>query len=131
MKNITKPQLFCTLQNHNNLSQHSSLQNNISPETRLKIDTKDKMIIFHNGSGPMCRNFLNFAETINYPLEEHLFGENGFWEDLDKFTDDFNYSEGLSNSFSYLPIIFIRNKAFSGFDQTIEKELIDIIANFL
>jgi len=90
-------------------------------------DVGAKIVVFHNGTGPMCQQFFEFTDTITYPVEAHLTSETGFWETLNGLKEEFGSSEGLSNSFGYFPIIFIRNRAFSGFNDTIKETILGII----
>jgi hypothetical protein len=91
-------------------------------------DVGEKIIVFHNGTGPMCLEFLNFIDTIDYPVEEHLTGEQDFQDALNALKDEFGSSEGVSENFGYFPIIFIKDKAYSGFNQEIEDAIIGIIS---
>jgi hypothetical protein len=87
-----------------------------------------KIVFFHNGTGPMCLQFLNFLETVDCPVEEHLIGEAGFWNELNALIDEFGSSEGVSDSFGYFPIIFIRDRAFSGFNTQVEQAIRALLA---
>jgi len=84
----------------------------------------NKIVVFHNGKGEMCLEALEFFETINYPIEEHLNTEQGFRDSLNELKSNFEESEGVSGSFGYYPIIFIKNRAFSGFNDYIESEIL-------
>ena len=88
----------------------------------------DKIMMFHNGQGPMCLDALDFIETIDYPVEEYLNYEEGFDEELNGLKTEFGQSEGVSQSFGYYPIIFIRDRAFSGFSEEIKSEILKEIA---
>ncbi|MGA1868458.1 MAG: hypothetical protein ACMUJM_07905 [bacterium] len=83
----------------------------------------DKIVFFHNGTGPMCLDFLDFIATIEYPIEEYLIGDEEFRDALNALKAEFGSSEGVSASFGYFPIIFIRNKAYSGFNETIQSDI--------
>jgi len=86
-------------------------------------------MMFHNGKGPMCLEALEFLSTIDYPMEEHLDSEADFYDQLNEFRAKFGQSEGVSESFGYYPIIFIKNRAFSGFNEEIKSEILKEIAN--
>jgi len=88
----------------------------------------DKMMMFHNGQGLMCLEALDFIETINYPVEQFLNYEEGFVEQLNRLRAEFGQSEGVSQSFGYYPIIFIKDRAFSGFNEEIKTEILTEIA---
>lgn len=90
-------------------------------------DVGEKIVVFHNGTGPMCLQFFEFADTITYPVEAHLTSESDFWTTLNGLKEEFGSSEGMSNSFGYFPIIFIQNRAFSGFNDTIKETILGII----
>ena len=75
----------------------------------------------------MCLDFLDFLDTISYPLEEHLISDQGFWDDMAALKSLFGSSEGVSQSFEYFPIIFIRDKAYSGFNDIIKEAILNII----
>ena len=76
----------------------------------------------------MCLDFLDFLETIEYDTEEHLVGEADFWSGLNELKEEFGSSEGVSESFGYFPIIFIKERAFSGFNDAIRASISSLIA---
>ncbi|MGA1826042.1 MAG: protease inhibitor I42 family protein [bacterium] len=86
-----------------------------------------KIIFFHNGKGPMCLDFLDFINTIDYPIEEHIVNEENFKNHLKALITEFGSSNGVSESFDFYPIIFIKNKAFSGFNEVIKNEILTIM----
>jgi hypothetical protein len=88
-----------------------------------------KMVIFHNGSGPMCLDMMDFLETIDYPIEEHLNTESGFNELLESYKLTYKTSTGESEEFGFYPIIFIEDKAYSGFNDDIKEEILNIVQN--
>lgn len=89
------------------------------------LKAKDKMVVFHNGQGEMCLEFLDFIRTINYSFEEHLVSEENFYELFNSYKKNFNSSEGFSNSFGYYPIVFINNKAYSGFNENVKENILE------
>jgi len=95
------------------------------------VDNEDyvgeKLVMFHNGTGPMCLDALEFIEEIDYTVEEHLDTENDFWEELNELQDIYGSSEGVSTSFGYYPIIFIQDRAYSGFNDEIAQEILELI----
>jgi arsenate reductase-like glutaredoxin family protein len=93
-------------------------------EKANKTDNKKKIVVFHNGQGSMCLEFLDFIKTIDYEVEQHLTTEEDFYSELNKYKSSFNLSEGVSNSFGYYPIIFTGNKAYSGFNEEIAEEIL-------
>lgn len=86
--------------------------------------TNNKIVVLHNGQGPMCIEFLNFIKTLDYPVEQHLTTDKDFSEILISHKSKFNESEGLSSLFDYYPMIFINNRAFSGFDEAVKAEIL-------
>ena len=93
-------------------------------KTEKKYSVGNKIIMFHNGKGPMCLEALEFLKTINYPIEQYLDYEEGFKEKLDELKTKFGSSEGVHPLFGYYPIIFIKDRAFSGFNETIKNEIL-------
>lgn len=101
-------------------------------ENNIQIDTvksKDEILIFHNGRGPMCLEALEFFETIDYPVKEFLTRERDFRTKLEEQKVEFEKSEGISESFGYFPIIFIKDRAFSGFNGEVKREILKEVAN--
>jgi hypothetical protein len=96
-------------------------------ELVAELKENNSLEVFHNGSGQMCLDFLDFAADLNIPLEEHLTGETNFADILADYQSNFANSEGLSNNFAYFPIIFVNGHAFSGFNEAIGREIIQII----
>jgi len=92
-----------------------------------KYSIGNKIMMFHNGSGSMCLDALDFIKTVDYPVEQYLDSENGFSEKLDGFKAKFTSSEGIHPLFGYYPIIFIKDRVFSGFNETIKEEILEEI----
>ena len=86
-----------------------------------------KIVMFHNGVGPMCKDAEAFLEGLDYPVEVHLNNERNFLTLLDRYRVQFPETEGVSDANEYFPIIFVKDRAFSGFDdevrQAIEEEI--------
>lgn len=92
----------------------------------------DTLLIFHNGSGPMCLEALDWLEGVRsrFPalaVEEHLTYEAGEAELLGQLEARFQTSQGVSRSFEYLPIVFFREQAFSGFNEEIAAALGELL----
>jgi peptidoglycan/xylan/chitin deacetylase (PgdA/CDA1 family) len=102
--------------------------NEIESEEKEKYNVGNKIMMFHNGKGPMCLEAVEFLKTINYPVEQYLDSEEGFREKLDKLEAEFASSEGIHPLFGYYPIIFIKDRVFSGFNETIKNEILKEIA---
>ena len=90
--------------------------------------TAEPLLIFHNGSGPMCLDALDWLaeqEAIHPELviEEHLTFEDGETDLMRAYVAAYDASEGVSTSFEYLPIIFFGGQAFSGFNDAVAEAI--------
>jgi len=83
----------------------------------------DKLVMFHNGEGPMCREAAAFIAGLDYPIEEHLVGERNFLPMLESYRARYSASEGMSERFELFPLIFIEGRAFSGFDDSVRSAI--------
>jgi len=88
---------------------------------------QEKILMFHNGKGPMCIEAVDFLKSVNYPNEQVLTTEPDFFQRLAAKKEKFSQSEGVSDSFSFYPIIFINSRAFSGFNQEIKNQILQEI----
>ncbi len=86
-------------------------------------NNKNSLVVFHNGKGPMCLDFLNFVKDIDFPVEQHIEGEDNFNEEFTSYKNRFASSQGVSKTFSYYPLIFLGDNAYSGFDEDIKSDL--------
>jgi len=107
-----------------NIGKEAEEINQSEPEEKEKYNIGNKIMMFHNGQGPMCLEAVEFFKTVNYPVEQYLDSEEGFSEKLDKLKTEFSSSEGIHPLFGYYPIIFIKDRVFSGFNETIKNEII-------
>ncbi|MBN2421746.1 hypothetical protein JXB41_00845 [Candidatus Woesearchaeota archaeon] len=85
-----------------------------------------KLVMFHNGKGPMCIEQLEFLEDIKKEyiklvVEEYLTTEEGTHNLIYEFMSNHEKSLGVSDNFGYLPITFINNHAYSGFNNEVKK----------
>ena len=71
----------------------------------------------------MCKDAEAFLMGLDYPIEEHLTDEKNFYALLDRYRIQIPQSEGVSDSYEYFPIIFLKNRAFSGFDENVRRAL--------
>ena len=85
------------------------------------------LIMFHNGEGPMCIEAVDFLKTINYSSGQVLTTEPDFSQRLAARKEKFTQSEGVSDSFGFYPIIFIKNRVFSGFNEQIKNQILQEI----
>ena len=90
-------------------------------------DVGRKIVVFHNGKGPMCVAAKRFLDSINYPVEEHLDTAKGFLKLLESYRAKYPYSLGLSSEYGYFPIILLQDKAYSGFDENIKATIQEAI----
>lgn len=86
-----------------------------------------KIAVFHNNTGPMCIEMLNFFEEYGIEYEEHLTTDTDFGTQLNAYKMDISESEGVSDSFGYYPFIFVEDRAFSGFNDEIMEEIKTIL----
>ena len=80
----------------------------------------DRIIIFHNGAGEDTKQANGFVNTLTYQVEEYVYPEGqskGYFLGLKDF---YKESLGESDSFGYFPVIFIQDKAYSGWNDEIE-----------
>jgi hypothetical protein len=105
------------------------------PASSNRADTPDPdtLLIFHNNTGPMCLAALDWLAGVQaaHPavtIEEHLTYEPGETARLLQFERLHAASRGVSESFEYLPIIFFRGQAFSGFNDEVAQTLEALLA---
>jgi len=99
----------------------------------VELPDEDTLVVFHNNSGPMCLDALDWLADVqaahpDLAVEVRLTYESGETDRLLQFTTLYGVSQGVSTSFEYLPIIFFRGQAFSGFDAEIADALEALLA---
>lgn len=114
------------------LDQEANIDNPCAVEdiTKEVVDNEkenSEIVIFHNGTGPMCMEALSFLRTQGYEYTEYLNTDEDFSIKINEYKADFEKSEGVSETFSYYPIIFIKGRAFSGFNQTVQESIEDLM----
>ena len=77
----------------------------------------------------MCVNQLKFLEELkpqylSLIIVEHLTTEQGTMEILRELKASYSASEGISKTFGFLPITFINDHAYSGFNREVEEKLL-------
>jgi hypothetical protein len=87
----------------------------------------NKLVVFHNNRGTMCLDMLAFFEENNITFEQHLTTDKDFTQLFNTYKDEFAESEGVSTTFGFYPFIFIEGRAFSGFDNDIGTEILNIL----
>lgn len=88
---------------------------------------EDKLVVFHNNSGSMCLEALDFFERNNIKYVEYLNTDSDYTSAISAYKSKVPTSEGVSNSFGYYPMIFIGEKAYSGFNEEVGEEILDIL----
>lgn len=89
-----------------------------------QASAQNKIAVFHNGQGSMCLDFLEFTKTLTYPVEQHLTTDGDFNSQLEAYKAKIAKSEGVDQNFGYYPIIFVGDKAYSGFNDNIKQEIL-------
>lgn len=93
---------------------------------------ENTLLIFHNGTGPMCIEALDWlaamqAERPALVVEQRLTTDLNSLLLLEQLKAEYGQSQGVSTTFGYLPLIFFRGQAFSGFNDEIEQSLAGLI----
>lgn len=104
-----------------------------SATTPTDAPDPDVLHMFHNNSGPMCLDALEWLAELcaAHPaltVAEHLTYEAGEADRLARFAARHVTSQGVSDSFAYLPIIFFQGQAFSGFNDEVAQTLEALLA---
>lgn len=90
-------------------------------------NNESNLVVFHNNTGAMCLEFLDFLKEQNIKYEEHLNTDSDYQTTLNSYRKNITKSEGVSESYGYYPIIFIADRAFSGFNEGIGKEILKLL----
>jgi len=90
---------------------------------------ENTLVIFHNNTGPMCIEALEFLRNSNIEFEEYLTTDDNYYSNLIRYKNVFTGSEGVSEDFDYYPFIFYKNHAFSGFNENIKNDINKLILN--
>ena len=87
----------------------------------------DQLVMFHNGAGPMCIDAVEFFKENSIKYVEYLTTDEDFSEKLKSYKDRYgDVSEGVSTSYGYYPIIFYKDKVFSGFSEEIGNTILNM-----
>jgi peptidoglycan/xylan/chitin deacetylase (PgdA/CDA1 family) len=86
-----------------------------------------KVIMFHNNQGSMCLEAKEFFEEHDIRVKEVLTTDYDFTEQLSKYRKDRPISRGVSGSYGFYPFIFTKEVSYSGFNEDIEKELLQMV----
>ncbi|MEW6380700.1 MAG: polysaccharide deacetylase family protein [bacterium] len=98
-----------------------------SPGQGVGQEAGSRIIIFHNGYGSMCLAALDFLQGLDYPLVQHLNTDADYRDRLNELMTQYGSSEGISDTFGYLPVIFVKDKAYSGFDDQVKEGILQAI----
>lgn len=93
-------------------------------ESGILESKSNEVVVFHNGTGPMCIEMEEFFQENNIEYEEHLTTDTDFGTQLNAYKGNISKSEGISDSYGYYPIIFVEGKAYSGFSEEIGDEIL-------
>ena len=106
----------------------SSSDNTDAENSSDDTNEDSSVIIFHNGVGEMCLEALDFFEDNSIEYTEYLTTDDDFDTKLSEYKEKVDYvSSGVSTTFGYYPMIFIGDKAFSGFNNEIGEEILETI----
>jgi hypothetical protein len=85
---------------------------------------ENELVMFHNGSGSMCIDAIEFFEENDMEYIEYLTTDSNFEEKLSEYKEEYgDTSEGVSTSYGYYPMIFYKGRAFSGFNDEIGNQI--------
>lgn len=82
------------------------------------------IILFQGSKGELSKDARAFIELSNYPYEIYSPKDKDFLEKLETYKKEYKTSQGLSSNFRHYPIIFLENKAFSGFNPEIKENIL-------
>jgi hypothetical protein len=87
----------------------------------------DQPVMFHNGTGSMCLEAIDFFEENEIEYTEYLNSEEDFRENLNRYKEAYDdVSEGVSTEFGYYPMIFYKGRAFSGLNDDIAETILTL-----
>ena len=121
------PHPVVPLEDEENVNNPCSVED-ITGENEIDPNLEEnEIVIFHNGTGPMCLEALEYFDSMDYAYTEHLNTEDDFFTVYEQYKEPFDSSEGVSESFGYYPIIFIEERAFSGFNDEVKSEIDELM----
>lgn len=116
------------LEDEENVSNPCAVEDLTSiPAQQGERQNVEGIVIFHNGVGPMCLEALEFFKENGYEYIEYQTEDEQFNSKFLEYRGGFNSSEGVSKSFEYYPIIFVKDKAFSGFNSLVADLILEIM----
>ena len=134
-------------QNHNNPYTPSSMKPNFELSEEVDVNnpcavddlpfvessnsgenSKDREIVmFSNGTGTMCIEAEEYFEEKNIDYTLYLITDEEYNTKVAEYKAKFETSEGVSSAYSYFPLIFTPEKAYSGFNEDIGEEILSSI----
>lgn len=92
------------------------------------------LAIFHNNLGPMCIDAIEWLDIMqeqhpDLAVQEYLTTNPSNLVLLNQMRSEHGQSQGVSTTFEYLPIIFYRGQAFSGFNDQVRDALETLIVS--
>lgn len=97
------------------------IQNQITP---LYEVAQDNIIIFYspyNNTSLLAINYFDNLSEFAVPVIKRVEGEPNFYSDLRDLKNLYGKSYGSSDSFEFYPIIFYKDKSYSGFNNKVER----------
>lgn len=98
-------------------------------ESKVEEPKSEKIVVFENGYGQMCLDLKEYLEVKDYAYTDYLTSDVDFYNKLEEYKKNFKKSEGVSSRFEYYPIIFIGDKAFSGFNNEMKVKIEEVLNN--
>ncbi len=121
------PKPLIPLEDEENVNNPCSIDELVesTDEVESEVDT-EALMIYHNGTGPMCLEALDFFNDNGIEYVEMLNTESGFYDAISELKDKYIESEGVSEDFGYYPIIEYQGRVFSGFDSQVSDEISEL-----
>jgi len=91
------------------------------------VEEEDQIVVFGNSRGELYLDLKSFLESQNYSFINYSTSSSDFSNKLNQYKKEYKKSEGMSASFRYYPIIFVKDRAFSGFNEKIKEEIKKIL----
>jgi hypothetical protein len=104
----------------------NSTDNNESSESSTNSEDKD-IVMFSNGTGTMCVEAEKYFDKNNIDYTLYLITDEEYNTKVAEYKAKFETSEGVSSAFGYFPFIFTPQKAYSGFNEEIGKEILSYV----
>lgn len=100
----------------------------LQPDPQPEPNPEKKLMMFHNGMGPMCIEMLQQKARFKQlcpglVIEEHLTTDNNERALMYRMQAMYGSSQGMSSNYGYLPISFINSHAYSGYDSWVDGKI--------